>query len=183
VKSVNASAAAQTVSLEAEPLEFEQVYRDCFPSIWRTLARLGVPSGQLDDVAQEVFLLMHRKLKELRDPTRLRAWATSFAIRAASDVRRANRRRGVTEEVPEGLRAPDQTDAQLERRQQLEVLQGVLGQLSDENREVFVLIELEELSGPEVAEALGLSVNTVYSRLRLARAAFNDVIARLPEAR
>lgn len=163
------------------PLDFDAVYRQCFPSVWKTLARLGVPSAQLDDVAQEVFVLVHKKLGELRDPTRLRAWVTSFAVRAASDVRRHQRRRGVGQELPADLIAPARADGPSEQRQGLELLQSVLSKLSDEMREVFVLIELEELSGPEVAQSLGLNLNTVYSRLRLARGEFNELVARLQE--
>ena len=163
--------------------DFDEVYREFFPSVWKKLARLGVPTAQLDDVAQEVFLSIHRKLSELRDPASLRAWTTGFAIRAASDVRRSLRRRGQHEEVGETLESSQRTDASLEQQQGLELLQSVLAQLADEQREVFVLIELEEMSGPEVAEALELNLNTVYSRLRLARAAFNELIAGLPEAR
>ncbi|MFZ5439177.1 MAG: RNA polymerase sigma factor [Myxococcota bacterium] len=169
-------------ALPLPQLDFESVYRQCFPGVWKTLARLGVPSAQLDDVAQEVFILVHRKLAELKDPSRLRAWTTSFAVRVASDVRRHHRRRGQSEEVPETLVAPTTTDGLTEQRQGLEVLQSVLGRLSDELREVFVLVELDELSGPEVAEALGLNLNTVYSRLRLARAAFNELIEQFQEA-
>lgn len=166
---------------QVPPWDFDAVYRQCFPSVWKTLARLGVPQAQLDDVTQEVFLLIHAKLGELRDPARLRAWTTSFAVRAASDVRRQLRRRGEGEELPEGLVAPGRTDGPSEQRQGLELLQAVLAKLSDEMREVFVLVELEELSGPEVAQSLGLNLNTVYSRLRLARAEFNELVAQLQE--
>ena len=174
------SAAAIPAS-EAQALDFNDVYRQCFPTVWKNLARLGVPSAQLDDVSQEVFLAIHRKLGELRDPTRVKAWTTGFAIRAASDVRRKLRRRGTNEEVGEQLVAPNQTDAHLERQEGLGQLQTVLAQLTDEFREVFVLIELEEMSGPEVAMSLDLNLNTVYSRLRLARAAFNALVAKLQE--
>lgn len=168
--------------VDTRPLDFDAVYRECFPSICKSLLRLGVPSAQLDDVSQEVFLTIHRKLGELRDPNCLKAWTTAFAIRAASDVRRHLRRRGETEEVPESMAASTRTDAGTEQRQGLEVLQSVLAKLPDEFREVFVLVELEEMSGPEVAEALGLNLNTVYSRLRLARASFNTLIAQRQES-
>lgn len=174
------TAEARRVATGSVP-DFDALYRACFPSIWKTLGRLGVPSAQLDDVAQEVFLLIHRKLGELRDPARVRAWTTAFAVRAASDVRRQLRRRGTSEELSETLVAVSEADAGLTRREGLELLQQVLSKLSDELREVFVLVELEELSGPEVADALGLNLNTVYSRLRLARVAFNEEIAKLQE--
>lgn len=169
--------------VETVELDFDRVYRECFPAIRKTLVRLGVPSAQLDDVSQEVFLTIHRKLGELRDPLKLKAWTTSFAVRAASDLRRHLKRRGTSEELPESLPAANQTDATVHQRQGLELLQSVLGKMAEEFREVFVLIELEEMSGPEVAELLNLNLNTVYSRLRLARAAFNTIIAQLQEAK
>ncbi len=162
--------------IPSQPLDFAAVYEECFPSVWKKLARLGVPSAQLDDVTQDVFLAIHRRLGELRDPSKLKAWTTGFAIRAASDVRRSLHRRGPHEEVPESLAAPHQTDARFEREEGLAVLQAALAKLPDDQREVFVLIELEEMSGPEVSMALELNLNTVYSRLRLARAAFNAIV-------
>lgn len=172
---------ASEAGVPSQPLDFSAVYEECFSSIWKKLARLGVPSAQLDDVTQDVFLAIHRRLGELRDPSKLKAWTTGFAIRAASDVRRSLRRRGPHEEVPESLPAPHQTDAPFDKEEGLAVLQAVLAKLPDDQREVFVLIELEEMSGPEVAMALELNLNTVYSRLRLARAAFNAIIDASPE--
>ena len=58
------------------------------------------------------------------------------------------------------------------------LLQRILDELSDEKREVLVLAELEELPVPEIADALGLKLNTAYSRLRLARADFEEALAR-----
>lgn len=172
---------ARAGDLDVRALDFAEVYRTCFPSTWKKLARLGVPSAQLEDTTQEVFLAVHRKLGDLRDPRSLKAWVTGFAIRAASDVRRSLRRRGPSEEISEAVVAPNQTEVPIERKQGLELLQQVLGRMADELREVFILIELEEMSGPEVATTLKLNLNTVYSRLRLARAAFNTSIAELQE--
>lgn len=166
-----------------QPADFQTIYRDHFPVVWKRLARLGVPPAELDDVTQEVFLAVHRKLGELRDPRALSAWITGFAIRAASDTRRRLKRKGESTEVSESMPDTHRTDADVERQQGLAVLQRVLSQLSDELREAFVLIELEEMSGPEVASALGVNLNTVYSRLRLARVAFNALVAELHTAK
>lgn len=174
------SASANATSIE--PLDFNAVYASCFPSVWKTLGRLGVPSAQLEDASQEVFIAIHRRLSELRDPTRVKAWATSFAVRAASDVRRSLRRRGTSEPIPDSLVAKERTDASTDQRDELAALRRVLDQLGDEQREVFVLIELEELTGPEAAEALAINLNTVYSRLRLARAAFEKLVDALEDA-
>lgn len=174
--------AVEDLDGEQQTADFASIYREYFPSVWKRLARLGVPAAQLDDVTQEIFLAIHRKRGELRDPKALKAWITGFAIRAASDVRRNLRRRGTNEELSENLPAPNQTDARYERQEGLALLQRVLAQMSDELREAFVLIELEEMSGPEVALALNVNLNTVYSRLRVARVAFNRLIAELQGA-
>lgn len=159
-----------------EFVRFEDVYRRRFAFVRKKLARLGVPAACLEDVTHDVFLLVFRKLGELRDPTRINAWIVEFAVRVASDQRRSLRRRGQLEELPEDLVAPHHADAQFDQQERLKSLRAVLEKMPVILRDVFVLIELQEMSGPEVADTLALNLNTVYSRLRLARIAFNASI-------
>lgn len=60
----------------------------------------------------------------------------------------------------------------------MRILHQLLDQLEDEKREVFVLAELEQLSAPEMAASLGVNVNTLYARVRAARAAFEQAVSR-----
>ncbi len=164
-------------------LSFDEVYGAHFDAVWRTLARLGVASAHLDDAAQEVFLTVHRRLGDFEGRSSVKTWLTGITLKVASTWRRSAQRRGdavpLDPTVPAAGGAPDEVAT---RREALAQLQRILAALPDEQREVFVLMELEQQSAPEVAEALGLNVNTTYSRLRLARSAFNEAVAQLQEA-
>lgn len=156
---------------------FDTIYADYFRAIWRTLRRLGVAAAQLDDAAQDVFIVVHRRLSEF-DGRSLRGWLYAIAVRVASDYRRGTNRRRT---VPlHGLLvdpAPD-PGQNSELNESVRLLHALLGELSEPKRIVFVLAELEELSAPEIAEALGENLNTVYSRVRAARTEFETALQR-----
>lgn len=174
---------ASTAAARALPT-FDEVYEGHFDAVWRSLARLGVPAAHLDDAAQEVFLTVHRRLGDFEGRSSLKTWLTGITLKVASTWRRSAQRRGEAVPLDAAVAAaggaPDEVTA---RREALAQLQRILAALPDEQREVFVLMELEQQSAPEVAEALGLNVNTTYSRLRLARSAFNEAVALLQEGR
>jgi RNA polymerase sigma-70 factor, ECF subfamily len=159
---------------------FETIYDTYFPYIWRSVQRLGVPSSQVDDVVQEIFLVVHRRLGDFESRSTIRTWLYGIALRVAR-VHRSRYRRTQAEPLDvEVLRAPDATrpDEQAANAEAVLLVNAVLDELEDEQREVFVLAELEQLSVPEIARALEVKLNTVYSRLRLARAAFAEGAAR-----
>jgi RNA polymerase sigma-70 factor (ECF subfamily) len=139
-----------------------------------------VREANLDDAVQEVFLVVHRRLGDLHAPEGVRSWLFAIAYNVARDHRRAAQRRGPLEPLPESLtdQHPDPSQA-LSRREDLRLLDAALDTLDDPKRAVFVLAEIEQLTVPEIASALGVNVNTVYSRLRLARADFERAVARL----
>lgn len=156
---------------------FELVYARHFRGIWRTLRRLGVAAAQLDDAAQDVFVVAHRRLAEF-DGRSLRGWLYAIALRVASDYRRgAARRHSLPLEAPFPTPASDPARAS-ELNESVRVLHLLLGDLDEPKRTVFVLGELEELSAPEIAEVLGVNLNTVYSRLRAARSDFDAALKR-----
>lgn len=162
----------------APPLSLESVYREHFKSVWRVLQRLGVPSAQLDDAAQDVFLVVHRKLDEVEPGSRLRNWVYAIAVRVACEYRRRAGRRRVEpldDDVADGRPGPAR-DSEL--RDALRLLGQLLARLDEDKRVVFVLSELEQMSVPEIALVLGVNPNTVYSRLRSARKAFDAAHAR-----
>jgi len=156
----------------------ECAYREHFKTTWRLLRRLGVAVAQLDDAAQDVFVIVHRKLGDFDARAPLRSWIFAIAVRVASEYRRrAVRRR--TEELDDGL--PDGSPGPLrlsELQESVRLLHDVLGELDETKRAVFVLSELEELSVPEIASVLGVNLNTVYSRLRSARKHFDAALSR-----
>ena len=165
---------------EVETPSFEAVYDAYFPYIWRSVLRLGVPLAQADDVVQEVFVVVHRKLGSFEGRSSIKTWLYGIALRVA----RAHRVRAPRALEPEELRAPDASrpDERAENAEAARIVRTLLDQLDDDQREVFVLAELEQLTAPEIAEALGVKLNTVYSRLRLAREAFAEAAARFRAA-
>ena len=169
--------------LEPEPSPvargFDAVYDECFELVWRMLRRMGVPDGSLEDAVQDVFLVVHRRFDEFQRRSATKTWVAGIAIRVAADHRRLQRRKGGLEPLAPGVadRRPDPlreaVQAEAVRR-----LNELLQELDDERREVFVLSELEQMTAPEISEALGVNVNTVYSRLRAARKSFDEALAR-----
>ena len=160
---------------------FENVYDTYFPYVWRSVQRLGVPTAAADDVVQEVFMVVYRKLPEFEGRSTVKTWLYGITLRVARAYRLRSHRSTETQAIDaEQLRAPDDArpDERAENAQAARVVDALLRGLDDDQREVFVLAELEQLSIPEIADALDVKLNTVYSRLRLARAAFAEAAAR-----
>jgi RNA polymerase sigma-70 factor (ECF subfamily) len=159
--------------------DFRALYDAHFAFVWRTLVRFGVPQASAEDAAQEVFVTLYRRLPDYDGTTPMRSWLWGMCRRVAQTQRRGQQRaerRAETARPPAPAPSPD---AALERKQAADFVQEFLDGLPEELREVFVLIEVEGLSAPEVAAALSVKVNTVYSRLRLARERFERAGARL----
>jgi RNA polymerase sigma-70 factor, ECF subfamily len=162
------------------PLEFTAVYDQHFAFVWRSLRRLGVPDRLLDDAAQDVFIVVHRRLDGFEGRSTVKSWLFGIARRVAHDHRRRVGRKERTDLLPESVTDPDATTPahDAERAQAVRVLHEILAALDDDKREVFVLAELEQMTVPEIADAIDANVNTVYSRLRAARQAFERQVAR-----
>lgn len=159
---------------------FEDVYRDHFALVWRSARRLGVGEASLDDVVQEVFVIVHRRLSEFEGRSSLRTWLFGITLRVARDHRRRAARRGADGSVDmDSLRgdAPGPGES-LERAEAVRLLHALLDDLPDERRAIFVMAELEQMPMADIAETLGINVNTGYARLRAARQAFEAALAR-----
>ena len=154
-------------------------------TVWRALKRLGVPDAGADDATQEVFIVAARRLDEIQHG-RERGYLLGIALRVAADARRALRRRG---EVPldqvgdgalagTGQHAAGAAEAALDQQRARRALATVLAGMPDELREAFVLFEIEELTAPEAAAALGIPVGTIASRVRRARELVRAQMAR-----
>jgi len=128
---------------------------------------------------QEVFLVVYQRLGDYEERSRARSWLYSICVRVASGQRRkVNRRReNVTMELPEQRSAPAQLQ-DVEDREALLLGHRLLALLPDEQREVFVLYEVEEMPMTEIAAALGCPLYTAYSRLRTARLKLLAEVAR-----
>lgn len=151
------------------------LYRQHFQFVWRSLRRLGVRDASIEDALQDVFLVAHRKLADFDGRASHRAWLFAIAIRVAAEHRRRDGRLQLDPDA--SLATPHLADT-LELRRRVDLLDRVLDTLNDEQRAVFVMAEVEQFTAPEIADALGVKLNTVYSRLRLARARFERALAR-----
>lgn len=145
--------------------------------VWRLLFRLGVPTANVEDAVQEVFLVLHRRRAEFSGSSTLRTWLGGIAVRVASDHRRGQVRalRHLAELQLLPRIPPREPSQALEEREAFTLVQGMLDQLSEEQRTVFVLAEFEELTLREIADVTGVNANTVSSRLRLARQRFEAI--------
>ena len=158
------------------------VYEQHFRYVWRCLRSLGVHDAQLDDALQDVFVVVQRKLSDFDGGAQLRTWLYAIALRIARKYRERLRREPDSLEATQGSRPElilsDGGEHAALSNERLALARAVLETLSDEQREVFVLARVEQMSAPEIASVIGAPINTVYSRLRAARLAFEVEVAR-----
>ena len=162
--------------------DFPTLYRSEFEYVWKTLRRLGVPSRDIEDLAHDIFVVVHRQLHQF-DPTRpLRPWLFGIAVRVVTDHRRTFRNSrellaptSAGADPVDGAPSQDQKVAEAEARS---LLMRALDVLDVDRRAVLVMHDLDEVPMPEIAAALDIPVNTAYSRLRLARADVTAAIRR-----
>jgi RNA polymerase sigma-70 factor (ECF subfamily) len=157
---------------------FAQLYADNFAFVWRTLRRLGVREALLEDAAQDTFVILHRRLSDLRPDASAKAFVFGIAQRVAHDYRRSAQRKGAAsldvEREPSTSSGPFEDTA---KAQGLRTLERFLASVDEDKRAVFVLTELEQMRAPEIAEALDVNLSTVYSRLRAVRQQFEAFLA------
>lgn len=175
----------QTATTPRTPsLTVGEVFREHAPFVWRALRRLGVREADVEDVCQEVFVVVHRRLPEFEGRSSVRTWVYGICVRVASDWRkRAHVRRELaTDDAPEpppssrrGL--PRDPEGDHARREARAILDRMLDELDEDKRAVFVLYEIEQLTMNEVAEAVGCPLQTAYSRLHAARKIVETQIA------
>jgi RNA polymerase sigma-70 factor (ECF subfamily) len=182
VRALPVDDAAGEAPCTAHEPEFEHVFREFAPYVLRVLPRLGVAARDVDDVAQDVFWAVHRGLPGFQGRSSVKTWVYGICIRTCSNYRaRAHRRyEQLGGAEGDGLAAVEtRTPARsLESRRALEALDAALARLSDVQRTVFVLHEIEALSVLEIAEVSACSQFTVYARLYAAQARVRKALAR-----
>jgi RNA polymerase sigma-70 factor (ECF subfamily) len=163
------SSGVQAVASRAS-FDLREVFDEYAPFIWRAVRHLGVPESDVEDVCQEVWVAVHRKLGGFEGRSTLRTWLYGICLRITWDHRRRAhvQRELPVAEPPERAVEPTQHEELMrgEGRRQLDTL---LQKLDEDKRAVFVLYELEELTMKEVAEIIGCPLQTAYSRLHAAR--------------
>lgn len=166
---------------------FSALYEETIEFVYRSVRRLGAPASSLDDVVQDVYVVAHKKLPSFRGESSLRTWLYGIVLHVVRHHRRSATRAGLHGTIdqrgeldPEHVADREQLrpDRQAERSDAYRTLLRVLDRLDDDKRELFVLAELEELPVTEIAALYGVKANTAYSRLRLAREAFERALER-----
>jgi RNA polymerase sigma-70 factor, ECF subfamily len=154
---------------------FEQAYDELFDFVYRNARRLGVPLSAADDVVQEVFLILHRRLSDYDGRATLQSWVYGILANAVRDYRRKFRRKlaplVATERDEQLGPASSRTspEQRTELKQDLELLMKLLDELPHAQRELIVLADLEQMNVPEICQCIGGNSSTVHSRLRVAR--------------
>jgi RNA polymerase sigma-70 factor, ECF subfamily len=152
-----------------------------YDALWRALRRLGVAPASVEDAAQQVLLVLARRMEEVT-PGAERAFLMGTAVRVASDFRKKQARSmealadAALEMEPASSLNPEEL---LQARRARQLLDDVLARLPMDLRAVFVLVEFEQMTMAAIATALGLPPGTVASRLRRARAAFDEIVQEL----
>jgi RNA polymerase sigma-70 factor (ECF subfamily) len=149
---------------------FRDIVRAYSGYVWRVVRCLGVGEADVDDLCQETFLVVHRKLSSFEGRSALRTWIYGIAFRVVSDHRaRAHHRHEKLTADPPERPAPASPELALQRRQDWELLDRLLATLTDDQRQVFILYEVEELTMREICEMVKCPVQTAYSRLHASR--------------
>jgi RNA polymerase sigma-70 factor, ECF subfamily len=161
-----------------DPLE--KLYRLYFDFVWRCARALGSTPEEVDDVVQDVFLVVQRRRDDLRDEALTRSWVYGITRRVVQAHRRRRPKKDTQAPIEvDSLTSPDLSPlAAAEQNSRLRSLSTLLDGLDEHKREVFVLSEFLEMGGREIAETLGIPMNTVYSRLRVAREEFDKAAQR-----
>lgn len=161
----------------------QQLYAEHVTMVWRGLRRLGVQEASIEDAVQDVFLVAHRRLADFQGRSSIKTWLYGIVLRVAKDHRRAQARQAHKVErlaqllsvSPEGAPTPV---GEAERREANQALHAILAELDEDEREVLILVDLEELPVREAAAVLNLHVRTCQRRLQAAHAAFEKQLAR-----
>jgi RNA polymerase sigma-70 factor, ECF subfamily len=155
--------------------------------VWRNLRRLGVAEPMIEDAAQDVFLVVHRRWNTWQpERSSVETWLFGIVLRIAQNHRRAQRRRlnwllpaqdrMALQETPSLDDGPAEILAQ---REAATIFERALAPLDEDKRAIFLMIDVEQMSVPQAAATLGINLNTAYWRLRKARIAFRRALAKL----
>ncbi|MFV8750878.1 RNA polymerase sigma factor [Nannocystaceae bacterium ST9] len=158
--------------------DFAEAFRRHYRLVHRMLREYGVDEASLDDAAQDVFLVVHRRWHDYDGRAAFSKWLIGIVRRVAKDYRRSARRTQarLDKVVPPG--SPADPEHRMAEREEVALVERFLDRLDVERREVLVLADIEGMTAPEISSVLGVNLNTVYSRLRTARQRFDAFLAR-----
>jgi RNA polymerase sigma-70 factor, ECF subfamily len=176
---------AHTSARPTPSLDFEDIYRTYFQDVRRWIRALGGPEAERDDLVQDVFLIVHRRLADF-DGENLGGWLYQITRHRVRDFRRLRWFRlflgkaQVDDSLPSPAESPEYT---FHRKEKEQLLNRLLSKLPEAQRATFVLFEIEGYSGEEIAQFQGVAINTIWARIHKARKKLAVDLERLGRAR
>jgi RNA polymerase sigma-70 factor, ECF subfamily len=171
---------------EGESLEFAPLYDEWFEHVARWIRALGAPPGDVEDIAQEVFLVVRRRLRDF-DGRNLAGWLYRIASRQVRQHRRSFWQRVFSQRATSPIEHIPRTEggpsSALEEKERRALVERLLGRMSETRRVAFVLFEIEGYSGEEIADILDIPLGTVWTRLHHARKEFFGLLAQRRRSR
>jgi RNA polymerase sigma-70 factor (ECF subfamily) len=160
--------------------DFATIYDRYFAFVWRLAANSRVPHAHLDDVVQETFLVIHRRLPTFEGRSSLRTWIAAVTRNTVKEFLRRKRHHILGNEVdPDSSASASMNPVeQLEASAAAALLDRFLDEMPEEQRDVFILAEIEQMTANEIATVLEANPNTVRTRLRAARQSLQASLAR-----
>jgi RNA polymerase sigma-70 factor, ECF subfamily len=180
---------AEQATIAALQAGDKRAFRDLFTNnrllVTRLILRMGIPHSELEDLIQEVFVQVHRSVKDFRGQSKLSTWVHRIAVNVVLMHRRAQKSRPfLISDEERTLRVFDETqnapDEDAARKERMRAFARLLDKLTDKKREVFVLHELEGLSPAEISAQVGAPVLTVRTRLFYARKELDALLGQEP---
>jgi RNA polymerase sigma-70 factor (ECF subfamily) len=159
----------------------ESIYQLHADFVWRSLLRMGVDPNDAADAVQDVFLIVHEQLESFEARSALTTWLFTIC-RSVAHRRRTKLKRERQQRIDDDVEAVVDLRADVGRaaqtNQDLALLARILDGIETNQRNVFILFELERMTGEAISQTLGIPLGTVYSRLQLARAAFRQALSK-----
>lgn len=171
--------AVATIEPVLSSTDFRALFERELGYVLETLRRLGVARPDVEDMAHEVFVAVLKQFDAYDRSRPLKPWLFGFAFRVASQYKRKARRTEALEEPEKIVDAARGPDARYESARKRRMVQLALDEIDLDRRAVFVMHDIDECTGEEIARTLEIPIGTVYTRLRLAREDFAAKMKRL----
>ncbi len=172
----------KTPVVAAEPLDFRSIYERWFGEVSRWIRAMGGPEADREDLVQDVFLVVHRRLPDF-DGQNVAGWLYQIARHRVRDFRRLLWVKHLlfgsvplSDSLPKGGASPAESLETSEKRRTLERL---LAKLNESERAALVLFEIDGYSGEEIAQIQGVPLNTVWARIHKARKKLQAALAKI----
>jgi len=173
------AAQATEVPPQAPPPALRALFDQHYDFVLRSALRLGVTRAAVDDVVQETFIVAGRRLDDFEGRSSVRTWLFGILMRVAHTERRGELRRQRRAAV--ALEAAPTAEDPYARKEAADTLHRLMATLDEDRRAAFILADVEGLTAVEIAEGLGVNVNTIYARIRAARKQLAEAYRRLSE--